>query len=175
MSLFDDPNIDKELVIEFCNESDALVSELEKILGELEQNPKQNGKFGEFGQRIDRIMGASKAFGLSEVATFCELGKTIGYKADQTDDTKLLNVVVAVLFDAVYLLSKMIAQVRTGNNNILKNLNTKAFTTRLKWLSDKFKHIERGSCVLTKKKEDQPEKTVLDQSAIDDLMKSLGL
>ncbi|MBF0298074.1 MAG: hypothetical protein HQK51_05100 [Oligoflexia bacterium] len=174
MSLFDDPNVDKELIMDFCKETNDLIVELEKILAELEKNPSQKGMFGQFGQKIDRIMGASKSFGLDEVATFCELGKTIGYKADQTTDDKLLNVVVAILFDAVYLLSKMIAQVKTGNSHVLKNLNTKAFVTRLKWLSDKFKHIERGSCVLTKE-EEAKNKSSLDQSAIDDLMKSLGL
>jgi hypothetical protein len=55
---------------------------------------------------------------------------------------------------------------RDGNDKCMNNLNTKAFGTRLQWLSNKFKDIERSSCAVDGN---------LKQSSIDDLMKSLGL
>lgn len=172
MNIFDNPNINKELIIEFCDESSTLIRELESILEILENDITKRSMLEKFGQIIDRIMGAARSFNAQEIADFCELGKVIGYKAGQTDDTALLKVVVAILFDAIYLLDKMVVSLRTGDSKVLHCLNTKAFATRLKWLSDKFKHIERASCEI---KTDEQSQQKLTQNAIDDLMKSLGL
>lgn len=170
MGLIDDPSM-KEIVIDFCNESIELLDELEVCLEELEEEPTKVENLEKFGQVIDRIMGAAKSVGADEVATFCELGKIIGYKSSQTSDPALLEVVVAILFDAQNILVKMVDQIKTGNDNGLKNLNTQAFVTRLNWLQDKFKNIERSS--VSYKEQEEP--TILDQGSIDDLMSSLGL
>lgn len=167
MGLLDDPSM-KEIVIEFCDESLELLSELEACLEDLEADPTQTKKLEQFGQVIDRIMGAAKSVGADEVATFCELGKIIGYKSSQIGDPALLEVVVAILFDSHDLLVRMIDQIKTGKDNGLKSLNTQAFVTRLKWLQDKFKNIERASV-------SYKDSSVLDQTSIDDLMSSLGL
>lgn len=167
MGLIDDPSM-KEIIIEFCDESLELLDELEACLEELEEDPTKTEKLEKFGQVIDRIMGAAKSIGADEIAIFCDLGKAIGYKSSQIRDVALLEVVVAILFDAHDLLGRMVDQLKTGNDNGLKSMNTQAFVTRLKWLQDKFKNIERSSVAY---KED----SVLDQSSIDDLMSSLGL
>jgi len=156
----------KEIVIDFCTESEQLFDQLETHLTNLEDDLSNTSELEKFGQIIDRIMGAAKSIQASEIATFCELGKVIGYKSSQVRDIPLLEVVVAILFDALDLLRKMIKSMRDGNNNSMKNLNTKAFTTRLNWLSNKFKDIERSSCAINGN---------LNQNSIDDLMKSLGL
>ncbi len=165
MSLLNDPSM-REIVIDFCDESDKLFDQLESHLENLESNPKNNMELEKFGQIIDRIMGAAKSIGASEIAQFCELGKLIGYKSSQIQDIPLIEVVVAVLFDAVHMLRKMNLALRDGNDKCMNNLNTKAFGTRLQWLSNKFKDIERSSCAVDGN---------LNQSSIDDLMKSLGL
>lgn len=169
MGLLDDPSM-KEIVDGFCDESIELLDELEECLEELEDEPTKTANLEKFGQVIDRIMGAAKSVGADEVATFCELGKAIGYKSSQTSDPALLEVVVAILFDAQNLLLKMVDQIKTGNDNGLKNIKTQAFVTRLKWLQDKFKDIERSSVSF-----DEDKAAQLDQSSIDDLMSSLGL
>jgi chemotaxis protein histidine kinase CheA len=165
MSMLNDPSM-KEIVIDFCNEADELFNQLETSLNILESNPLNHSELEKFGQIIDRIMGAAKSMGASEIAQFCELGKLIGYKSSQINDVPLLEVVIAILFDAIHMLRKMIKSVRDGNNNCMKNLNTKAFATRLTWLSEKFKNIERSSCAVNGN---------LNQNSIDDLMQSLGL
>ena len=169
MGLLDDPSM-KEIVEGFCDESIELLNELESSLEELEDDPTKVENLETFGQVIDRIMGAAKTVGADEVATFCELGKAIGYKSSQISDPALLEVVVAVLFDAQHLTRMMVNQIKTGEDAGLKTLNTQAFVTRLKWLQDKFKNIERSSCTV-----DEKDQTELDQSSIDDLMSSLGL
>lgn len=167
MSLLNDPSM-REIVLDFCEESLSLFKDLEKSLDILERDIGQTQHLEHFGQVIDRIMGAAKSIGADEIANFCELGKLIGYKSSQTKDSALLEVVVAVLFDATDILRKMINSIKTGNNSSLKELNTKAFVTRLRWLSEKFKDIERSSVTYE-------EPTNLSQSSIDDLMSSLGL
>ena len=154
-----------EIVDAFCTESFELLDNLNSILEELDQNTQQVELLADFGQIIDRIMGAAKSISASEIAVFCELGKTIGYKSSQVADENLLNVVIPILQDAVDLLRKMLTAFQQGNSQSLVGLSPTAFVGRLKWLSSKFKTIERSSVAI---KTDN-------QSSIDDLLKSMGL
>lgn len=165
MNMLNDPSM-REIVIDFCDESDKLFDQLEGHLNILESDPKNSRELENFGQVIDRIMGAAKSIGAEEIAKFCELGKLIGYKSSQITDAPLIEVVVGVLFDAVHMLRKMNQALRDGNDKCMNKLNTKAFGTRLTWLSNKFKDIERSSVAIDGN---------LNQNSIDDLMKSLGL
>lgn len=167
MSLLNDPSM-KEIIIDFCNEADELFEQLEASLEVLEGNPLASNELEKFGQIIDRIMGAAKSIGATEIAKFCELGKLIGYKSSQVNDVPLIEVVVAILFDSLHMLRKMVQALRAGNDKCMDKLNTKAFATRLTWLSEKFKAIERASVAIHKKDN-------LSQQSIDELMASLGL
>ncbi|MBC7428651.1 MAG: hypothetical protein H7336_08580 [Bacteriovorax sp.] len=164
MSMLKDPSM-KEIILDFCAEADMLFDELQDSLEILEENPANTKELEKFGQVIDRIMGAAKSIGASEVATFCELGKVIGYKSSQIKELPLIEVVTAILFDSLDLLRKMVTAIRLGNDSGMKNLNTKAFVTRLTWLSAKFKDIDRASVAI----EGTP------QNSIDELLQSLGL
>lgn len=168
MNLIDDPSM-KEIIIDFCNESDELINELESILESVENEPENYKELEKFGQIVDRIMGAAKSIGASDVASLSELGKTIGYKASQVNDIPLIEIVVAVLFDSLDLMKEKLSDMRDGKKNDSK-LNTKTFVTRLNWLSEKFKNIDRSSCAITDDDEEQ-----LSQTSIDDLLKILGL
>lgn len=165
MSMLNDPSM-KEIIVDFCDEADSLFDELQISLEILEDIPSNTKELEKFGQIIDRIMGAAKSIGATEIATFCELGKIIGYKSSQIKDIPLIEVVVAILFDSLDLLRKMIKSLRDGNDQVMKNLNTRAFVTRLNWLSAKFKDIDRASVAIGGN---------LNQNSIDELMQTLGL
>lgn len=165
MSFLNDPSM-KEIIIDFCDEAEKLFDQLEQSLELTEENPAVTKELEKFGQVIDRIMGAAKSIGAAEIATFCELGKVIGYKSSQIKDIPLIEVVVAILFDSLHMLRKMVTALREGNDRSMGKLNTKAFVTRLNWLSAKFKDIDRASCAIDGN---------LTQNSIDDLMQSLGL
>jgi chemotaxis protein histidine kinase CheA len=167
MSMLNDPSM-KEIILDFCAEAEELFNQLEQSLEATEENPANNKELEKFGQIIDRIMGAAKSIGATEIATFCELGKVIGYKSSQIKDIPLIEVVVAILFDSLHMLRKMITALKEGNERSMQHLNTKAFGTRLNWLSEKFKDIDRASCAIENS-------TTLSQNSIDDLMQSLGL
>lgn len=173
MPIMDDP----EIIEDFINESNSLFDNLETILEDLEDNPENPEKLEEFGQVIDRIMGAAKSIQADQIALFCELGKIIGYKSSQVKDIPLINIVVAILFDSIDLLRKMCESLKADGNTELKSLSTEAFGTRLHWLSEKFKHIDRASVSFKEKNESSENKTSdkMDQSSIDDLMAELGL
>lgn len=168
MSFLDDPDM-RELVDEFCKESLDLLDQLEEVLEELEDS-FNSSSLEHFGQLIDRIMGAAKSIGADDIGKYCELGKIIGYKSSQSKDLKLLQVVLAVLFDTTDLVKKMILKIQNNDATYMENLNTEAFGTRLKWLSEKFKHIERASCAV-----DERDNQDLDQTDIDSLLSDLGL
>jgi chemotaxis protein histidine kinase CheA len=165
MSFINDPMM-KEIIDDFCTEAEELFNQLDECIMKLENNPLDTIELEKYGQKIDRIMGAAKSIGATEIATFCELGKVIGYKSSQTREIPLLEVVVAILGDTIDMLRKMIKALKLGDDQCLNKLNTKAFVTRLQWLSAKFKDIERSSCAVDGN---------LKQSSIDDLLESLGL
>ena len=92
MSMLTDPDM-KEVVDEFCEESDKIFLELESFLEDYEDEPSGD-ILEKYGQTIDRVMGAAKSLEANMIGTYCELGKTISYKASQSDDQKLLDIVL---------------------------------------------------------------------------------
>ncbi len=106
MSMLEDPDM-AEIVDDFCKESETIYIQLEEILEDYEDAP-EGGKLEEFGQIIDRVMGAAKSVDAHQTGVYCELGKTISYKASQSMDKALLDIVLAVLFDTVEILQYLI-------------------------------------------------------------------
>lgn len=166
MSMLQDPDM-AEIVDGFTAESDALYSELMDILEGYEDDPQQK-KLEHFGQVIDRVMGAAKSIEAHQTGHICELGKTISYKASQSMDKELLNIVVAVLFDTVEILEKVNKNIKTNRTEDLKEINLERFSSRLRWLSDKFQNIDRASVAFE-------EDFGKDQQSIDELLNKLGL
>src|SRR5690606_37516733 len=75
---------------------------------------------------------------------YCELGKTIGYKASQSNNLALNTLAAGILIDTIDFLHQMVNSVRSGANNpSVQDVDT--FIGRLKILSEKFKHITRSS------------------------------
>lgn len=168
MSMLTDPEM-AEIVDDFCKESEGIYSELEELLEDYEDT--QDGKkLEEFGQVIDRVMGAAKSVDAVQTGTYCELGKTISYKASQSMDKALLDIVLAVLFDTVEILQIMNANIMKNKEETVSGINLEAFASRLRWLADKFKNIQRSSVAIGSE-----EKQLTDQASIDDLLSNLGL
>ena len=105
MSMLQDPDM-AEIVEDFCKESESIYENLEEMLDEYEES-RDSKKLEEFGQVIDRVMGAAKSVDAEQTGMYCELGKTISYKASQSMDKALLEIVVAVLWDTVEILQIM--------------------------------------------------------------------
>lgn len=78
-------DLDQEILDGFLEESFEIAVKLRDYLDAFSQtsNPKN---FENYGQNIDRIMGAAKSIGLMELGELCLLGKELGYKASQVKD-----------------------------------------------------------------------------------------
>jgi hypothetical protein len=63
-----DPEM-SEVVDEFCEESDGIYTELEEILESYEDEPDPK-KLENFGQIIDRIMGAAKSIDAQQTGLY---------------------------------------------------------------------------------------------------------
>ena len=142
-SMLDDPEM-KEVVVDFCQESLTEFEACEEILDGLEGDPTNASLFEQFGITVDRVMGAAKTLGAEQIGAYCELGKIIGYKASQVEDPSLQQVTVGVLMDAIELVSGITESLMTGKE-VNTEINTEKFLERLKWIGDKYKHIERAS------------------------------
>ena len=159
----------KEIVDGFCEESNDLCQQLEDILDEYEENPGKIALLEQFGQIIDRIMGAAKSIDAEKTGNFCELGKIVSYKASQTDDMKLLEIVTAVLFDTLDILNSLLENIEKSGEEKVEGINLETFANRLKWLEEKFSHVERASVSID---ENEPKNK---QESIDQLLADLGL
>lgn len=165
-----------EILLEFKEESKALLAELDKILNKVDGDFSQVQSLEEYGQTVDRIMGGAKSLALSfppdhfihKVGDYAALCKAVGYKASQnlTNET-LFDICVAVLEDATEILQKMIAALGTSQKVVVNEMISKTFLDRLKWVSDQFGEDVRASVSAKGKK--------MSQTEIDDLMKKLGI
>ncbi len=168
MSMLQDPDM-AEIVEDFCKESESIYENLEEMLDEYEES-RDSKKLEEFGQVIDRVMGAAKSVDAEQTGMYCELGKTISYKASQSMDKALLEIVVAVLWDTVEILQIMNKSILTLKEEKVSGINLEAFGSRLRWLADKFKDIQRSSVAINTEGNN-----LGDQKSIDDLLADLGL
>ena len=165
MSMLQDESM-ASVVDEFCEESNRLLDKCEEILEDFEDNEDPE-KLEEFGQTIDRIMGAAKSLDANTTGVLAELGKTIGYKSSQCEDKELLEVVGAILFDLVDVMKRLISNIEAAKEEKAQGLNIDALKTRFVWLADKFKDIERSSVAINDGKQSQED--------IDQILKNLGI
>jgi hypothetical protein len=132
----------------------------------------------EYGQNVDRIMGAAKSLALMakpdhlihKIADYSAICKAVGYKSSQIQDNEqFYDICVALLSDGTEVLQAMIDNLTEGNATV-KELFSKTFLERLRWVSSVFSADIRGSVDVHK-----GQKTKLSQNEIDDLLKKLGL
>lgn len=140
--MLDDPEIRDD----FCNSSMELITEMESLLEDFEDEDTEvdASNLEKYGQLIDRIMGAADTLGATQIGQICRLGKIIGYKSSQSKDKKLQVVTAGIGLDSLDILSEMFNNLKAGKTD--ENRDIDAFIGRLKWLSGKFKDIDRASC-----------------------------
>ena len=137
-----DPEM-KEIIDDFVSESESLLKELNAVLEQVEDDPSDGKKLEEFGQVIDRMMGAAQTMGFEKIGYICQMGKLIGYKAGQHNKEAMTEMTSGVLFDLLDLLENLLAEIKDGKES---TYDSSAFISRLEWLAGKFGHIKRASC-----------------------------
>ena len=82
---------------------------------------------------------------------------------------KLLEIVTAVLFDTLDILNSLLENIEKSGEEKVEGINLETFANRLKWLEEKFSHVERASVSID---ENEPKNK---QESIDQLLADLGL
>lgn len=159
-------SLDADILNDFYKESNTIIAESIELLEEMEGDFSQKENLKVFGNKIDRIMGASASIamtaepdhGLNLVTDYTSLCKMVAYKAAEIEtNVKLYDVTVALLLDAVEALNILIKKIELPMAE-LKQVISPNFIERLRWVSEQF----------TK------QNSLKAQSEIDDLMKKLG-
>ncbi|MBX2987351.1 MAG: hypothetical protein KF802_05580 [Bdellovibrionaceae bacterium] len=167
-----------ELLIEFQSESKNLVSQLLGILDHIEGDYSQYRRLEEFGQIIDRIMGAAKTLkqngidpqALDKIGAYAEVCKMVSYKASQVgNNAQLYTIVVALLMDATEMFEEMLNRIGERAGADVKTILSETFLDRLRWVSRQFDEGLRGSIGADNGSRN------LAQEQLDDLLKKLGL
>lgn len=152
-----------EILDLFKQESLSIISKIDVILDDISANPEKNELLEEFGQNIDRIMGAAKNLEVSgelpeimgRIGEFCQLCKAIGYKGSQVSSPELTTIVAAFLMDAIDLLNGFILRVETLTQDDVSGLISATFLERLKWMNEKMGDNLRSSVAINKDKKEQ--------------------
>ncbi|AZZ37114.1 hypothetical protein CIK05_10025 [Bdellovibrio sp. qaytius] len=159
-------SLDADILNDFYQESNIIINESIELLEEMEGDFSQKQNLKVFGNKIDRIMGASASIammaepdhGLNLVTDYTSLCKMVAYKAAEIDtNAKLYDVTVALLLDAVEALNILIKKIELPMAE-LKQVISPNFIERLRWISEQF----------------SKQSSMKAQSEIDDLMKKLG-
>ena len=113
-------SLDADILNDFYQESNTIIAESIELLEEMEGDFSQKESLKVFANKIDRIMGASASIammaepdhGLNLVTDYTSLCKVVAYKAAEIqDNTKLYDVTVALLLDAVEALNVLIKKI----------------------------------------------------------------
>lgn len=168
-----------EILKEFQSESKNLIENLLQILEECEGHFDQVQRLGEYGQKVDRIMGGAQSIGLTindpshfihKVGDYSAICKAVGYKASQiTDNEEFYEICVALLLDATETLNEMVDFLLDEEAKDMKDIVSQTFLDRLNWVSAQF-GAEYSASVSVQKTEGK-----MSQEEIDGLLKKLGL
>jgi hypothetical protein len=172
-------NIDKDIIVDFVNESKVIIEELLKILEEIEGDFSQVARLADYGQKVDRIMGGAKSLallaapghGLYALGDYADLCKAVGYKASQIKgNSQFFDICVALLFDATEALEEGVENLteEDGGEGLRKTLSA-TFLERLRWVSNQFDASVRASVSAG------GNAGKLDQGDIDSLLRKLGV
>lgn len=88
--------IDQEFISTFLQESSEVLANLKLFVNSF-TTLEDKHVFEQYGQQVDRIMGAAFTLSLSEIGELAKMGKELGYKASQVDDINKLLAVQSIL------------------------------------------------------------------------------
>lgn len=115
--------IDKDFLKFFLEESHTVLDELKDCLT-LFNNTEDPKSFEQFGQKVDRIMGAAYTLSLNFFGDLAKMGKEIGYKSSQLKDIEKLFVIQSLLSQLVKAMELILRQFKKGIHGDLSEFQT---------------------------------------------------
>ena len=169
---------DMEILKDFILESKITIKDSTVLLDKVEGEMVKVKKLQDYGNLVDRIMGAAQSIGLLVppdhaihlLADYAAVCKAVGYKASQINDNEqFFDICVALLQDATETLDGLLDNLDKSPDELRKSL-TSTFLDRLRWVSGKFStdyNESVGTGGSGQKK--------LEQDEIDNLLKKMGV
>lgn len=106
--------IEEEFLASFLEESEVVLKNCHELVENF-KGPQDTKNFEQYGQQIDRIMGAAYTLSLNEVGDLAKLGKELGYKSSQIDDVAKLLTIQSLLSQLVRTLGTIMKGFRKGH------------------------------------------------------------
>jgi chemotaxis protein histidine kinase CheA len=103
--------IDDEFLDIFLDESFEVLENLKRFMEDF-RDVSQVGCFEQFGQQVDRIMGAAYTLSLNQIGDLAKLGKELGYKSSQIQDPGKLLSIQSLLSQLVRAIETMLRSFR---------------------------------------------------------------
>ncbi len=138
----------KSLVDDFTSESLQIVSDMQKLLDDIEAGLKPHSDFAHFAQRIDGIMGCAKTLGLdglenlklplAAISNLSEGCKSLGYKGSQVKDQSIAAIIAGFMADALEILEQALDDLNSEIVTIDAD-QTNRIKDRLTWLGTQMK------------------------------------
>lgn len=145
--------LDNEIISSFLDESYDIIEQLEVILEACENDFQQVKQLENFGQMVDRIMGAAKSIALqvetkslslNAIGEYAHICKNVGYKSSQIiSNDKFYNICVSFLMDALEVLREACDALKHKKEIDLEKKQN--FLDRLKWIDGQFSSEYRAS------------------------------
>ena len=167
-------SLDKKIVADFIIESRKIVLNLTIILTEIKGQPSLSLKLHDYGNQVDRIMGAAQtlALAMSEehafdlISDYSSICKTVAYKAAKlNDNVPFYDLCIALLVDATDTLGFLIDRINTPAEQLKKAVEH-TMIERFRWVSQNI--LQDGS------KSSGLEAGKMSQDDVDALLKKMG-
>lgn len=130
---------------EFQTESQVVLTELTAVVDRLESSEAFDAaSFGEFAQKVDRIMGAAETLymidsthhGLKALADLARLCKGIGYKVAETKNEKLAPIVTGFWADVVEIFQNLLKNIESPEQcRQISDGFSATLKSRLEWMA----------------------------------------
>jgi len=172
-------SIDKDIVLDFVNESKTLIEPLTELLELAEEDITHAEQLADYGNKVDRVMGGAKSLGLMvppehiihRIGDYSALCKAVAYKASQSTESKnLYTVSVAFLIDATEILLQIICDLEKDPENLQFRFS-ETFLERLRWISNQYSSSVSATVRLNKTSKDAK----MGQEEINALLEKLGV
>lgn len=166
--------LDPQVLQEFTVESEKIIISLIAILNQVRGNPSVATKLEDFGNQVDRIMGAAQSLALAMsddhaldlISDYSSICKSIAYRAAKVgDNPPFYNICVGLLTDGTKALQILIQGIHLPFETLKKSVDL-TMIERFRWVSEQAQNDPEGLGGLDDGK--------LSQTDVDDLIKKIG-
>ncbi len=166
--------LEPKVLQEFTSESEKIIISMLSILNKIRGDASLAGQLEDFGNQVDRIMGAAQslALAMSEdhaldiISDYSSICKTTAYRAAKVGDhAAFFNICVALLTDGTKTLQFLIKNIHLPFETLKKSFDS-TMIERFRWVSEQAQKDPKSLGGLDDGK--------MSQVDVDELIKKIG-